>query len=75
MPLLPVGGPVGDIVVIDNTVATNTVAAPPLPLSGAMDPRAVATMKTRDGAALVAARVTVAVTEEEKYNGWKGADP
>ena len=32
-------------------------------------------MKTCDGATLVAARVTVAVTEEEKYNGWKGADP
>ena len=69
-----VRGPVSGVVVND-AVAADAPAAPPLPPSGAMDPMASATAKTRDSTVLAVATVTSVATEEEDYNGWEGADP
>jgi hypothetical protein len=65
-----VGGHVGGVAVNNNAVPSDALAAPLLPPSGAKDPMAMATMKTRDSTASA-----VAATEEEEYNRWEGTNP
>lgn len=61
---------VGGVAVNNNAVPSDALAAPLLPPSGAKDPMAMATMKTRDSTASA-----VAATEEEEYNRWEGTNP
>ena len=67
-----VRGPVCGVVLDNDTIAADALAAPPLPLSSAMDLMATATKKTCIGTAFAAAVVAAAVMEEEEYDGWEG---
>jgi hypothetical protein len=72
-----VGGPVGSVVVDNNTVAADTPAASPLPPLGATDPTVAATTKTLDctvAATTKATAATATATEEEECNGCNGTD-
>ena len=67
-----VGGPVGGVVVDDETVVADAPAASPLPLLGAMDLTSMATMKTLNGTVVATAMATAVATamamEEEELD-------
>ncbi len=81
----PFGGLIGGIVVNNNTIAVDALAASLLPPLGAMDPTATSTTKTLDGTAAataaapapaaMAATATATEEEEEECDGCDGADP
>ena len=85
----PFGGLIGGVVVNDDTIAADALAASLLPPLGAMDPTATSTTKTLDGTAAAtatapapAATAATATTteeeeeeEEEECDGCDGADP
>ena len=75
-----VWAPIGGVIDDDNAIVADAPAAPPLPPSGAMDPKAAALTKTRGGTAAATATATAATatamaTEEEECNGCDSADP
>ena len=75
-----VWAPIGSVVVNDDAVVAEALAAPPLLPSGATDPTDAALTKTRDGtvaatATVAAATATATATATEECDRCGGADP